>query len=131
MILLADHNVEGQAHLLFGALRALGWVDVLDLRLATFAEVGLFADATDREVWHRAQDLGMLLLTDNRNQSGEDSLQQALLEDSTPTSLPVLTVARARRLATEKAYREACAERVAEIIMDIELYRGIPRLYIP
>lgn len=70
---LADLNIEGQAHLLFGALQVLGWTDLLDLRLATFGEVGLTATVSDRVVWRKAQELGMLLLTDNRNKSGEDS----------------------------------------------------------
>jgi hypothetical protein len=129
--LLADHNVEGQAHLLFGALQSLGWADLLDLHLATFADIGLTAAATDREVWLRAQADGMLLLTDNRNKSGQDSLEQTLLNEPSDMLLPVLTVGRAQRLLIDHAYREACAERIAEIVLDLETYRGIPRLYIP
>ena len=129
--ILADHNLEGHARLLFGALQALGWVDLLDLRPATFPEVGLAPTSTDREVWRRAQELGMLLLTDNRNMSGPDSLERTLIEEHTPLSLPVLTVGRAQRLLADKAYRDACAERLAEIVIDLDMYRGIPRLYLP
>ena len=38
---LVDHNIEGQAVLLWGTLVAEGWLELLPLRLATFAEVGL------------------------------------------------------------------------------------------
>jgi hypothetical protein len=45
--------------------------------------------------------------------------------------LPVLTVGRARQLLNDRAYRNACAERIAEIILDLESYRGVSRLFIP
>lgn len=106
--LLADHNIEGHARLLFSTLATLGWVELLERRLVTFAEAGLAATSSDREVWRRAQDLGLLLLTDNRNRSGDDSLQQTLLEKYTATSLPVLTVGRVPRLLAHRAYRQAC-----------------------
>jgi len=73
----------------------------------------------------------MLLLTDNRSQSGADSLEQTILEEHMATSLPVLTAGRAQRLLADRAYRNACAERVATIIVDLDTYRGVPRLFIP
>ena len=109
----------------------LGWVELLELRLEVFTEVGLARTSTDREVWHRAQELGMLLITDNRNKDGPDSLEQTLLDDMTSVSLPVLTVSNAERLRKDRAYRGACAERLAEILVDLDRYMGIPRLYIP
>lgn len=129
--LLADHNLEGHARLLLGTLEALGWVELLDLRLATFAEIGLAQDATDRDVWRRAQELGMLLITDNRNREGPDSLEQTLRDEHSPQCLPVLTVGNAERLRTDRHYRHACAERLVEILVDLERYVGTPRLYIP
>jgi hypothetical protein len=131
VVLLADHNIEGQARMLLGMLQKLGWSDLLDLRLGTFTEVGLTDDSSDRVVWRRAQELGMILLTDNRNNEGPDSLEQTLLDEVTPTSLPILTVGSAERLRSEQAYRVACAERVAEIVFDLDRYRGVPRLYFP
>ena len=47
--LLADHNVEGHARILISALQALGWADILEIRLVTFAEVELTGSSTDRE----------------------------------------------------------------------------------
>ena len=129
--LLADHNVEGHARILLSTLQALGWADTLDIRVVTFAEVELTGSSTDREVWHRAQDLSALLLTANRNKSGADSLEQVLHQEHTAYRCQSSTISRAKRLLQDQAYRNACAERVAEIILDLEIYRGIPRLYIP
>lgn len=131
IILLADQNLEGHARLLMATLSDLGWTNLLDLRLATFAEIELAGDSPDRDVWRRAQDLNMLLLTDNRNNDGPDSLEQTLLDERSNASLPVLTVGSADRLRKDQAYREACAARVAEIAIDLERYLGISRIYIP
>lgn len=65
--LLADLNIQRQAKLVLGTLQMLGWVELLELRLDVFTEAGLARTSTDRELWHRAQELGMLLITDNRN----------------------------------------------------------------
>ncbi len=130
-VLLADHNVEGHAQLLLGALKSLGWADALDIRLATFDKVALTSASTDREVWQRVQELGMLLITANRNRSGTDSLEQVLRDEHSAESLPVLTVSQAKRLLQDRVYRNACAERIAEIIVDLDIYRGVPRLFIP
>jgi hypothetical protein len=129
--LLADHNIEGHARLLLGTLQALGWVDLLELRLATLEEIGLPPDSSDREVWRRAQALSMLLLTDNRNNDGPDSLEQTLLDEQFPMSPPVLTMGNAERLRADSSYRHACAERVVEILIDLDRYVGLSRLYIP
>ncbi len=122
--------MEGQATLLWGTLAARGWLDLVPLRLAMFAEVGLPIDSNDREVWRFAQTQRMLLLTDNRNMKGEDSLEQTLREENTPTSLPVLTVGSTDRL-DEQEYREQCAARLVEIVLDLEYYLGASRLFIP
>lgn len=129
--LLADHNIEGHARLLMGTLQALGWVDLFELRLATLEDIGLAPDSSDREVWRRAQAQGMLLLTDNRNNDGPDSLEQTLLDEQPTLSLPVLTVGSAERLRADSNYRHACAEPVVEILIDLDRYMGTPRLYIP
>jgi hypothetical protein len=71
-----------------------------------------------------------LPLTDNCNNDGPNSLEQTLLDEPAPTSLLVLTVGNAERLRKDHAYRNACAEQLAEIVADVELYTGIPRIYI-
>ncbi len=72
----------------------------------------------------------MLLLTGNRNMDGEDWLEQTLREENTSTSLPVITISRIDSLR-ERAYRLRCARRLVEIVLYLEQYRGVGRLFIP
>ena len=128
--ILVDHNMEGQATLLGGTLVTEGWLDLVAVRLVTFVEVGLPFDSSDRSVWRFIQSQQMLLLTDNRSMKGEDSLEQTLREENTPTSLPILTIGSVNRL-DEREYREECAERLIEIILDLDNYLGASRIFIP
>jgi hypothetical protein len=127
---LVDHNMEGQAILLWGALAAEGWLDLVPLRLMTFVEVGLPFDSDDRIVWRFVQAQRMLLLTDNRSMKGPDSLEQTIREERTSTTLPVITIGSLDRL-DEQAYRERCATRLVEIALELEAYTGVTRLFIP
>lgn len=127
---LVDHNMEGQAILLWGALAAEGWLDLVPLRLMTFGEVGLPFDSDDRTVWRFVQAQRMLLLTDNRSMKGPDSLEQTIREEHTSTTLPVITIGSLDRL-DEQAYRERCATRLVEIALDLDAYAGVTRLFIP
>lgn len=128
--LLSDHDIEGQAFLLWGAITATGWLDTLPMRLVRFADVGLAYASTDREVWLFAQTYRMILLTNNRNMEGANSLEHTIREEGTSISLPVITIGRIDRI-TERAYREACAERLLEIIVYLDDYLGVGRLFIP
>ena len=128
--ILVDHNMEGQATLLWGTLATEGWLELVPLRLVTLAEVGLPVESSDRVVWRFAQAQGMLLLTDNRSMKGEDSLEQTLREENTPTSLPILTIGSTARL-DELGYRERCVSRLVEIVLELEHYLGTGRLFIP
>jgi hypothetical protein len=127
---LADHNIEGQAALLWSALATEGWLDLVPLRLVYFAHVDLPLDSSDCNVWHFAQAQQMLLLTGNRNMEGEDSLAQTIQEANQPSSLPVITISRTERIV-ETTYRRQCATRLAEIILYLDDYLGTGRLYIP
>lgn len=128
--LLVDHNIEGQAVMLSGTFNSEGWTELFPVRFVTFEEVGLSVDSNDRVVWRFAQKHRMLLLTDNRNMRKEDSLEQTLREENTATSLPVLTIGNVNRVV-EREYRQRCPTRLAEIIFELEKYRGASRLFIP
>jgi hypothetical protein len=127
---LADHNIEGQAALLWEALNREGWLELFPLRLETFARVGLSLESSDRAVWRFVQERGMILLTDNRNREDDDSLEQTIAAENTPSSLPVLTIGNARRMV-EREYRDRCATRLCELFLDLDNYRGTGRLFIP
>jgi hypothetical protein len=127
--ILVDHNMEGQAILLWGTLAAEGWLGLLPLQLVRFTDVGLPPDASDRDVWRLAQARGMLLLTVNRNMREPGSLEQTIREENAETSWPVLTIGSPHRL-DEKSYREECAVRLVEIVLDVEeLSRDGPDLH--
>ena len=94
--ILVDHNMEGYATLLWGTLVSEGWLDLVPIRILDFAAIDLPFNSNDRIVWRTAQEQRLLLLTDNRNMEGDDSLEQTLREENTSGSLPVLTILRLR-----------------------------------
>jgi hypothetical protein len=128
--ILVDHDIEGQATILWRTLRTEGWLDLFPLQLVMFAQAGLPLDSSDRAVWRFAQEHGMVLLTGNRRITEEDSLEQTLREENTPTSLPVLTIGNVKRMV-ERLYRERCAEQLLEVVLDLDSYRGTARIFIP
>ncbi len=130
MIILADHNLEGQAVLLLGTLVKQGWVELLELQLLTFFEARLPTDSDDRTVWRFVQENQMLLLTGNRSMKGANSLEEVIRRENSANAIPVITVADVDRL-DERNYREKCASRLIEIILDLDIYYGSGRLFIP
>ncbi|MFN6514953.1 MAG: ACP S-malonyltransferase [Nostoc sp. CreGUA01] len=130
MIVLVDYNLKGYVVLLQGTLASEGWLNLLSIRFMMLEEVGLALDSSDRVIWQFAQANQMLLLTANRNAKGKDSLEQTIREESTTTSLPVITIGSLDRLI-EREYREQCSARLAEIVLYIENYLGVSRLFIP
>ena len=128
--ILIDHNIEGQGIILWGSLASEGWIELLQIKISTFRDVGLPFDSSDRDVWRFAQSNGMILITDNRNMDGTDSLEQTIRDEATSSSLPVLTIGKVGRF-DEKDYRERCINRLLEIVIDFEGYMGTGRLYIP
>jgi predicted nuclease of predicted toxin-antitoxin system len=128
---LSDHNIEGQAELLWGTLATEGWFSLITIELVTFQEVGLSIKSNDREVWRFAQTNNMILLTTNRNMADENSLEQTLRDENTMTSLLVLTISDQERLSDDTRYRKRCAERLIDILLDLDNYLGTQRLFIP
>jgi predicted nuclease of predicted toxin-antitoxin system len=130
MIFLVDYNLDGYAVVLLGILAKNGWLELLSIRFVTFREADLSMDSSDRTVWCYAQANQMMILTANRNMKGEDSLEQVMREENTPTSFPVITIGNLDRI-DEYDYREQCVDRIVEIIIDIDNYLGVGRLFIP
>ncbi|PKO22711.1 MAG: ACP S-malonyltransferase [Chloroflexi bacterium HGW-Chloroflexi-1] len=131
-IVLSDHNCEGQARALFRAFDTGGYLKLIPMELRLFVDVGLSASAEDAAVWQYCQDNGCVLLTGNRKTSdGERSLESTIRRLRTSESLPVLIISNLRRVLTDPAYCQDCALRLAEVILDIETYRGVHRLYLP
>lgn len=131
MSFLVDHNLEGHGILLSGTIANQGWLELLPIQFLTFADVGLPIDSSDRIVWRFAQANQLILLTANRSMKGEDSLEQVMREENTPTALPVVTMADANRLLNDTNYRDRCIDRLLEIVIDLDNYRGSRRLFVP
>ena len=130
MIFLVDYNLDGYALVFLGILTKLGWLEFISISFVTFKEAGLSMDSSDRVVWSYAQANQMMILTANRNMKGEDSLEQVIREENTAASFPVVTIGNLDRL-DEFGYREQCVDRLIEIVLDIENYMGVGRLFIP
>ena len=130
MIFLIDHNLKGHALVLFGAIASQGWLDIVPIQFVTFAEMDLSIDSDDRVVWQLARKNQMILLTANRSRKGKDSLEQVMREENTSASLPVVTIGNAERLLNDSEYRARCVERLIEIVLDIDSYRGTRRIFI-
>ncbi|MBW4479206.1 MAG: ACP S-malonyltransferase [Tolypothrix brevis GSE-NOS-MK-07-07A] len=130
MNFLIDHNLKGQAALLWGTIAAEGWLEIVPIRFVTFDQVNLSDDSSDYIVWQFCQTKQMILITANRNMKGTDSLEQMIREENTATSLPIVTIGSKERL-DERVYRERCATRLIEILFDINNCMGVGRLYIP
>lgn len=130
MIFLVDYNLDGYALILLGILTKLGWLELLSIQFMTFKDAGLSMDSSDRLVWQYAQENQMLILTANRNMKGVDSLEQVMREENTENALPVVTIGNLDRFS-EPDYRERCVERLIEIVVNIDHYKGAGRLFIP
>ncbi|MEO1146968.1 MAG: ACP S-malonyltransferase [Cyanobacteria bacterium J06638_22] len=126
-----DHNLKGHALVFFGTIASQGWLDIVSIQFVTFDELELSIDSDDRVVWRLAQTNQMVLLTANRSMKGEDSMEQAMREESTVDSLPVITVSNADRLLNDPQYRGRCVEGLIEIALSLDSYRGARRVFIP
>lgn len=130
MKILVDHNIEGGAALLFATLQENGWVEFLDLSFVYFPQTPLDASSDDITVWRYAQAQHALLLTDNRNRRGEDSLQATIERENHPQALPTLTVGSKERL-NDPEYRLKVALRIVDVIIYLDNYRGAGRVFLP
>ncbi|HVU89425.1 MAG TPA: hypothetical protein VHD36_19005 [Pirellulales bacterium] len=63
--------------------------------------------------------LEFVLLTENRNHEGPDSLQATLDDSWSEGRLPVLTLASKRRLERDHDYALAVAEEIADVLFGI------------
>lgn len=62
---------------------------------------------------------------------GKDALEKVLREENTFNSFPVITIGNAERVLDERDYRDQCVDRLLEIVINIENYMGVGRLFIP
>jgi hypothetical protein len=132
--ILADANCEGHLALLVRLFQE-GWRhdvwEILHLTPRSLSDLGLQPDASGRDVWEACQREQVILLTANRNDDGPESLEATIQQHNTPASLPVFTLANDQRGLRDRLYAEAVADRLLEVLFDIDSYRGAGRLYLP
>jgi hypothetical protein len=132
--IMADHNVEGHLARLIGIWTSPDWFDLwegVDCDIQSFERLGLAPDATDRELWNACQANEIVLLTGNRNEEDEDSLEAVIQESAGEPNFPVLTIADPDRVMSDRNYSEEVAARVLEYLIDLDKVRGAGRLYVP
>jgi hypothetical protein len=103
----------------------------LGLSVESFPSLGLPYNASDALIWATCQHEGLVLITGNRNRRGPDSLQAVIDRENQADSLPVITIADARRVLGDRLYAEQVAERVLEKLIAIDDFRGAGRIYVP
>jgi hypothetical protein len=132
--ILADANCEGHLALLVRLFQE-GWRhdvwEILHLTPRSLSDLGLQPDASGRDVWEACQREQVILLTANRNDDGPESLEATIQQHNAPASLPVFTLANDQRGLRDRLYAEAVADRLLELLFDIDSYRGAGRLYLP
>ena len=132
--ILADVNITRQFRVLVSMLAQEPWRefwDYLCIKEFYFEDVGLDAKAPDSQVWAICQSKKLVLITANRNAAGPDSLEEAIRKHNSPDDLPVLTLSNHKRFLKDKAYASKVADKAIDFLLDIEIYRGSGRLYVP
>ena len=133
-VILIDANIEGQGALIWMRMQTAQWRDFtadLNVTVRTFREVGLDPASPDDVAWRFCQAQGYYLLTSNRNEDSEDSLEATLRREVTPASLPVFTLPLPDRVYHSRAFLEHVVEKLLEYILDADNIRGTGRLYVP
>ena len=132
--LLSDVNIDGQmkclhTRLVTGPFRE-EWL-ALGIAFLDFADVRWDRALPDDQVWTRCQENDLMLITDNRNGHGPNSLEVTIRKHGGPGHWPVFTISRSEHLLRSRAYVDRVAERLMEFLIDCEACRGTGRLYLP
>jgi hypothetical protein len=134
LTLMADHDVEGHLDVLLRIWTSDAWSALwqsLRCEIVSFQRLGIADDISDADLWKLCQNEGIVLVTGNRNEESEESLEATIQSLASAGSLPVFTIADPRRIMGDRIYAEAAAERALDFLMDLENLRGTRRLYSP
>jgi hypothetical protein len=132
--IMSDNDVQGYVERLVEICQAPPWVEFwqgLDCSLCGVEDFDLPANAADSRVWQVCQDNGIILITGNRNSEGPESLNSTIETRNGPESLPVLTLASAKRIARDRHYAQLVVERLFDTLINVEILRGTGRLFLP
>ncbi len=132
--IMADHNVEGHLQALVNIWLSPEWDGVWSdssCQIESFERLGIPHDTSDTALWELCQQCKIVLITANRNAEGHDSLEMAINELGTSSSLPVVTIGDPDRLMRDRDYAERAAGQLMQYLLDIDKLRGTGRLYVP
>ena len=104
LTLMADHDVEGHLDVLLRIWTSDAWSDLwqsLQCEIVSFQRLGIAHDISDADLWQRCQNEGIVLVTGNRNEESEESLEATIQSLASAGSLPVLTIADPRRVMND------------------------------
>jgi hypothetical protein len=132
--IVVDANIVGHVDILTQSLMSDTWREIweaLDVPILYLADLELPDDTPDDVLWRKCQEQQAILLTANRNHEDPSSLEATLRAENTPDSLPVLTLADPEAVRRSRSYANRVVERLLNILMEIDRYRGAGRLYLP
>jgi hypothetical protein len=132
--LLVDTNLDGHARRIKQRMYSSEWLEYsefMNVEILYFEDVDLDRNAPDNVVWRLCQERGYWLLTANRNEDAEDSLETTIRNEGTFESLPVLTLADANRLLFNMSYLDKIIERLFDCLMSRNVLLGSGRKYLP
>ena len=107
--------------------------DFLNIKLSSFADLGIPEQLDDQSLWLLCQNDGWVLLTENRNQAEPTSLQTTLDQFWSPGQLPVLTLANKSRFQLNREHFIHTVRDIADLLLDIHDGKSCdqPRIYVP
>lgn len=131
--IMADNDIQGQFQAILQVFQSSYWRDYWE-RLAcsveTFESLGIPRHAPDVDVWQACQRHRVVLITGNRNDDSPTSLESAILTFNSPSALPVFTIASPTYFKSRE-YVDRIAERILELLTDLEQLEGAGRIYVP
>ena len=133
-VILVDANIEGQCAHIWLRMQTPVWREfttALDISFQTFREVGLNRASADDAVWRFCQAHDYYLLTSNRNEEADDSLEATLRREGTLTTLPVFTLPMPDRVYQDPIFLDRVVEKILDYILYAENIRGAGRLFLP
>ena len=103
----------------------------LGIRFVNFPDVGLEQSLSDEEVWNYCVKEGYILLTDNRNSKGDESLARVIERLGRPSDYPAITIGDRIRFSNDQAYALSVVDSIVEQLFDIDQLRGTGRIFVP
>lgn len=128
--ILIDQDLLGYDVFLEEGLKETGWDQLISVEFKRLRDFGFPGNLPDQEIWRFVQTQRLLLVTNNRNNEDETSLQATMWRENTPESLPIITISDKNALI-QSDYRQRVAQSLVRIFVDLENYLGTGRVFVP